>query len=362
MEHNCTATISAVLNENNSVTVDVCYTHYGHEKELHHLRMPKGKRQEIAARLQEGVKAKRILDDVRESVHHEFHRHHLADRRDLANIERSFGLRHVQRHNNDQQSALAWVEEWRQLGEDNPVSFVRLQGEEAPDGYDVSTQDFIIVVQSPLQRHMLQQFGGRGVCCDAIHGTNAYNFTLTTLLVIDEFGQGFPVGWCLANHEDFSTMCIFFRELQSSSGSIASGFVMSDMAVEAEIYKMLRTVLEQTDESLFQDCLSGLLDQLSQDARGQAFRAYFVKDCVTRKEHWAYCYRKGMGINTNMFVEAFPRVFKRVYLGGRVNKRVNHCLVHLMRTSALSGSSSSPRARPLTGQRTSKIATFEVGS
>ena len=219
---------------------------------------------------------------------------------------------------------------------------------------------------------MLQQFGGRGVCCDATHGTNAYNFTLTTLLVIDEFGQGFPVGWCLSNHEDFSTMCIFFRELQSSSGSIASGFVISDMtpqfynawcgivgsprpkkfvctwhvdkawreelrrkvgnpAVEAEIYKMLRTVLEQADESLFQDCLSGLLDQLSQDARGQAFRAYFVKDCVTRKEHWAYCYRKGMGINTNMFVEAFPRVFKRVYLGGRVNKRVDHCLVHLMR-------------------------------
>ena len=112
--------------------------------------MPKGKRQEIAARLQEGVKAKRILDDVRESVHNELHRHHLADRRDLANIERSFGLRHVQRNNNDQQSALAWVEEWRQLGEDNPVLFVRLQGEEAPDGYDVSTQDFIIVVQSPL--------------------------------------------------------------------------------------------------------------------------------------------------------------------------------------------------------------------
>ena len=171
----------------------------------------------------------------------------------------------------------------------------------------------------PLQRHMLQQFGGRGVCCDSTHGTNAYNFTLTTLLVIDEFGQGFPVGWCLSNHEDFSPMCIFFRELQRSSGSIASGFFMSDMArqfynawcgimgsprpkklvctwnvdkawreelrrkvenpaAEAEIYKMLRTVLEQTDESLFQDCLSGLLDQLSQDARGQAFRTYFVKD------------------------------------------------------------------------------------
>jgi len=40
-----------------------------------------------------------------------------------------------------------------------------------------------------------------------------------------------------------------------------------------------------------------------------------------------------MGINTNMFSEAFHRVFKRVYLGGKVGKRIDCCLVNLVKFS-----------------------------
>ena len=38
-----------------------------------------------------------------------------------------------------------------------------------------------------------------------------------------------------------------------------------------------------------------------------------------------------MGINTNMMVEAFHRVFKYNYLKGKYNKRVDNCLVNLMK-------------------------------
>ena len=38
-----------------------------------------------------------------------------------------------------------------------------------------------------------------------------------------------------------------------------------------------------------------------------------------------------MGISTNMVVEAFYRVFKYNYLKGKVNKRVDKCLVSLLR-------------------------------
>ena len=58
-------------------------------------------------------------------------------------------------------------------------------------------------------RSTFQKFAHKGVCRDSTHGTNAYEFILTTLLVRDEFGQGFPVGWCLSNQEDFTSMCIF---------------------------------------------------------------------------------------------------------------------------------------------------------
>lgn len=86
---------------------------------------------------------------------------------------------------------------------------------------------------------------------------------------------------------------------------------IGETAVEAEVYKMLRMVLEQTNTSLFQDCVDALLLDLSSDKKKKDFHDYFKQDWLPNKEHWAFCYRLGLGINTNMFVEAFHRVFKR---------------------------------------------------
>ena len=373
IERNCTATMTVSILPDGSVKADAILTHYGHHKELQHTRVTKRKRQEIAAKLKQGVSRERIIDDIRESVSGKLGRHHLMARRDIANIEQAYGLRDVQRHANDQQSVLAWIEEWKQT-EENPILYYKLQGQEAEEGFDLSKDDFFIVIQSRIQRQMFQKFASKGVCCDSTHGTNAYDFSLTTILVIDEFGQGLPAGWCLSSHEDFTTMTIFFKEIKKNCGLVNSKFFMSDMApqfynawvavmgdprpakllctwhvdkawkeelrrkigdmtVEAEVYKMLRIVLQQTQEAMFKDCLDGLLQRLKTGSKCAEFYAYFSKEWVHRKEQWAYCYRCGLQINTNMFVEAFHRVFKRLYLKGKVNKRVDNCLVNLMKYS-----------------------------
>ena len=46
---------------------------------------------------------------------------------------------------------------------------------------------------------------------------------------------------------------------------------------------------------------------------------------------WALCYRMGSGINTNMYVEAFHRVLKYVYLHGRVNRRLDTLVFTLLK-------------------------------
>ena len=120
IERNCTATMTVTIFPDKSVKADAILTHYGHQKELQHIRISKRKRQEVAAKLKQGVSKDKILDDVRERVSRNLGRHHLMARKDLANIERPFGLRDVQRHSNDQQSVLAWIEEWKQA-EDNPI-------------------------------------------------------------------------------------------------------------------------------------------------------------------------------------------------------------------------------------------------
>ena len=61
------------------------------------------------------------------------------------------------------------------------------------------------------------------------------------------------------------------------------------------------------------------------------FYKYFQKEWVPNKTKWGYCYRVALKINTNMFVEAFHQVFKRLYLGGKYNKCMDTCLVNLIR-------------------------------
>ena len=66
----------------------------------------------------------------------------------------------------------------------------------------VGRDDFILVLQTPLQRDLLNTFGNNIVCMDDTHRTNSYNFSLITVLVVDEFGEGCPVAWCLCNRTD----------------------------------------------------------------------------------------------------------------------------------------------------------------
>ena len=166
----------------------------------------------IAASLQSCVTKHKILSDIRgEAVNSNqpFKRHHLTAKKDLPNIETAFGISNVQRHPNDQCSVKAQVQEWSS-SESNPILFTKFQGVEAPEGYSLTKDDFLIVIQTPFQKIMAQKFAHKGICVDSTHGTTGYDFLLTSVVVLDEFVEGVPIGWLLSNHEYFTHMCIFF--------------------------------------------------------------------------------------------------------------------------------------------------------
>ena len=84
---NCTSTLVVTYVDDGAITVDVRYTHYGHEKELQHIRLAKEKRQEVAAKIQQGVPRDRVLSDIRESVTEDnLSREHLLKNEDLTNM------------------------------------------------------------------------------------------------------------------------------------------------------------------------------------------------------------------------------------------------------------------------------------
>ena len=170
------------------------------------------------------------------------------------------------------------------------------------------------------------------VCVDATHGTNTYDFQLISIIVIDEFGEGFPAGWCLANKEDGVLLQVFFSHLKANTGIFSPKWLMSDMAEQyystwisvfggspnkllcawhvdrawrkdilfyiknkeeqAKIYYTLRVLLEETDPSKFECLLQQTLIQWRDNPETNNFYDYFKQHYAEKQPQWAGCYRK----------------------------------------------------------------------
>ena len=63
------------------------------------------------------------------------------------------------------------------------------------------------------------------------------------------------------------------------------------------------------------------------------FAEYFKSTYCSHIEQWAMCYRVGTPMNTNMFLEAFHRVLKIVYLRHQHNRRINYLIYILLKIS-----------------------------
>ena len=340
----------------------VCKTHYDHQLRLGHLRLSKGHREYVASKLMQGVSHQHIFDQIRDGLHEKYERIHIISMKDIRNIEKAFGLRGNERHKDDATSVGLWVEEMKR-SDNNPVLLYKAQGEK--DSF-LHKDDFVLALQTPFQAYMLKTFGnGKVVCIDSTHGTNAYDFSLTTVVVVDELGEGYPVAWCLSNRTDTELLTHFFQSVKDKSGLIAPRYIMTDDAeqfynawtsafggtphkllctwhidrawrghllsikdqkLSQTVYHNLRVLLEETDKEKFEVLLKQTQAQLKSSAKTMNFAEYFTTYYAARKSQWAACYRKGAQLNTNMYVEAFHRLLKHVYMKGKSNRRVDKCI------------------------------------
>lgn len=71
---NCTAGLKASTTADGTFNVEACHTYHGHTMELQHIWLSKQGRQEIASKIQQGVPADKILDDIRQSMPNNLHR------------------------------------------------------------------------------------------------------------------------------------------------------------------------------------------------------------------------------------------------------------------------------------------------
>ena len=84
--------------------VSACLSHYGHNPDIAHLHLTDKDRKMAECKIKDGVSFQCIIDDVRDNVCSNVStpqrdtivdRVHLITRKDIQNIQRSFGIRHA---------------------------------------------------------------------------------------------------------------------------------------------------------------------------------------------------------------------------------------------------------------------------
>ena len=124
------------------------------------------------------------------------------------------------------------VKEMEQSTYYNPVLLYKSQTEPPHSScLGLSKNDFMLVLQTELQAEMLLKIGpDKIICIDGTHGTNGYDFTLITIMVIDKLGEGFQVAWCISNRQDKTAMEIFFQSVKVKVTTITPKWIMTDDA------------------------------------------------------------------------------------------------------------------------------------
>lgn len=255
-------------------------------------------------------------------------------------------------------------------------AWIELPEEENPViHYNLDKENFILVISTNFQLQMLQRFGTSSnskICIDSTHCTNEYGLQLTTIVVVDEFGNGFPCAYCISKKTDAVTWKIFFQQIKNKIGIISTQIFMSDddpsyynaweqimLPVEHRllctwhvdqswrrniqskikgtpekkclIYKSLRVMHQEPNEILFTELLNGFMAEIMDDDDTIQFGEYFNSYYLNRVKQWAYCHRRNCGINTNMYLESVHKCLKYYYLHGKKNKRLDTCINALLK-------------------------------
>ncbi|GFY37510.1 uncharacterized protein TNIN_418951 [Trichonephila inaurata madagascariensis] len=173
---------------------------------------------------------------------------------------------------------------------------------------------------------------------------NAYGFDLETLLVLDDKREGVPAAFILSNRQDSTALTLAFAAIKEhtcisprvlmtvNSESFFNAWktvfgipekrllctwhvdrswrhsisrLITKKEIQVEAYKIVRSLLVETDEAAFDIMLKEALKMFDEKEEMKEFKRYFEQTYSKRSEVWAYCHRKWNGINTNMHIEKY---------------------------------------------------------
>jgi len=198
-------------------------THHGHDLNPGHIGLTSPEKMDIARQLKIGVPKRKVLQNLQEDFpsHPDLIRPiHLTKMIDLHNIMKKYNVDgDVKLDPNDAISVDAMVKKI-ELNKDYGVLIYKAQGIVSEDYPGVPANEFLLAYMSETQENMLKTYGGNIICVDGTHGMNGYGIEMSTLMVIDDEFQGFPVlfFYHTSKHTDIYTL--LFEKLKERTGGI----------------------------------------------------------------------------------------------------------------------------------------------
>ncbi|GIY29745.1 uncharacterized protein CEXT_556781 [Caerostris extrusa] len=97
------------------------------------------------------------------------------------------------------------------------------------------------------------------------------------------------------------------------------------------VYKTLRVLMQEPNLESFTGMEKNFVQLLEDDPDTRKFKKFYSTYYAQRVQLWTFCYRKPLGINTNMYLESFHKALNHVYLEGKKIKRIDKTLNALMK-------------------------------
>lgn len=168
-------------------------------------------------KIEAGASFDTILNDIRDVTDGKPKQNdRIISRKTLHNIAATISVTSWKLSPNVDTSVSLWIDNMTKL-HFNPVCLFKKQGSEYPS---LETDDFALIIVTKIQAKMLREFGNQMVCVKSTPGTKQYNFSLTTLFVVDDHEEPFPGAFLMSNRTDETMLKIFFSEIRAKIDAV----------------------------------------------------------------------------------------------------------------------------------------------
>lgn len=200
------------------------------------------------------------------------------------------------------------------------VQFYKAQGTTC-DSFP-NPDDFVLIFMNSVQTELLKKFGENIVCVDGTHGIG-YDFTLFSIVIMDEYYTGFPCALMISNRQDGMILEFFYQTVKNVVGHITTKTFMPDMATEpytswgnvmgpvqnqlfcswhvrkswkenlskikieekrTTTFQFLKVVADELDKDKFTILLEDLKKSFEEDFDLKAYGAYFMQHYYTTQQ------------------------------------------------------------------------------